>query len=140
MLDHIDDLDTDYDVIMMSHIIEHLSNGENVIDELSKKVKIGGEMYIEYPSIKSLNLPHMKGTLNFFDDNTHIRLYSLIELSNLLIKNGFIIERAGYRRDIIRRIINPFGIIIYFIIGKPIASLLWDYLDFAEFIYAKKVK
>lgn len=31
----------------------------------------------EWPRINSTKFPSKKGTLNFFDDETHVRIYSL---------------------------------------------------------------
>ena len=41
-----------YDVILLSHVIEHLDNGEEVIRSLIKKLNVGGVIYIETPSQK----------------------------------------------------------------------------------------
>ena len=75
-----------FDFIMMAHVIEHLKNGEEVLVKLLAKLKPGGYLYVEYPGIRSTRLPRMKGTLNFFDDETHVRVYSLTELYNLFLK------------------------------------------------------
>jgi hypothetical protein len=42
---------------------------------VSRKLKPGGLIYVEIPSIHLLVLPSMQGTLNFCDDETHICLY-----------------------------------------------------------------
>lgn len=77
-----------FDVIIIAHVIEHLPNGDKVIEQLLNKLKEEGIIYLEWPSIKSTKLPSKKGTLNFFDDKTHIRIYSLKEIYNLLLCNG----------------------------------------------------
>jgi trans-aconitate methyltransferase len=77
-----------FDFIMMAHVIEHLKNGDQVLVKLLAKLKPGGYLYVEYPGIRSTRLPRMKGTLNFFDDDTHVRVYSLTELYNLFLKNN----------------------------------------------------
>ncbi len=59
-----------FDVLNFSHVIEHLSNGLEVLDELLGKVKAGGYIYIEFPGMRSLYLPRAEGTLNFCDDAT----------------------------------------------------------------------
>lgn len=75
-----------FDAIMMAHVIEHLHNGEEVLPLLVKKLKPGGHFYIEYPGKKSTTLPSMYGTLNFKDDPTHVRLYSVNELKKVFEK------------------------------------------------------
>ena len=96
----LDDIPDDFfDFIMMAHIIEHLHNGDKVLELLSKKLKKGGYIYIEYPGKKSTTLPSMHGTLNFYDDPTHARVYSVNELSTLLSGLGFKILSSGMRRS-----------------------------------------
>ena len=41
--------DSFYDLVVLSHVIEHIKNGEQVIERLSKKLKVGGLIYIETP-------------------------------------------------------------------------------------------
>ncbi|HNA18050.1 MAG TPA: class I SAM-dependent methyltransferase, partial [Ferruginibacter sp.] len=67
--------DNYYDAIVMAHVIEHLHNGDAVIRGLLPKLKSGGYMYLEYPGEKSTRLPSMRGSLNFKDDPTHVRVY-----------------------------------------------------------------
>lgn len=74
-----------FDVIIMAHVIEHLFNGDKVIEMLSEKLAVNGIIYLEWPGIRSTRLPSKKGTLNFFDDATHVRIYSLKEIYNLLL-------------------------------------------------------
>ena len=62
--------DNHYDLIILSHVIEHINNGLDVVERLSKKLKFGGHIYIEYPSLKSLQLPSAQGSLHFCDDDT----------------------------------------------------------------------
>src|SRR5215470_17401423 len=50
-----------FDFIRMTHIIEHLNNGDEVIKGLLPKLKKHGRIYIEYPGVKSTRLPSMKG-------------------------------------------------------------------------------
>src|SRR4029077_16866237 len=88
-----------FDGIWMVHVIEHLYNGDQVIEGLVSKLVPGGYMYIEYPGQKSTKLPSMNGTLNFYDDDTHVRIYSVAELSNLFQKKGFEVIESGVRRN-----------------------------------------
>src|SRR5690349_14930869 len=90
--------DNFFDVIMMSHIIEHLHNGDKVIEGVLQKLKKGGLIYIEYPGQKSTTLPSMKRTLNFYDDPTHVRIYSVPEVKGILENNGMQVLRSGTRR------------------------------------------
>jgi SAM-dependent methyltransferase len=133
--------DESFDLINLSHVIEHLTNGMDIIKKLCTKLKKKGSIYIEYPGIKSINLPSGEGTLNFFDDDTHVRLYSIIDLCNILMENDCVIKKAGTLYDPMRIIGLPIQIMINLyrvLTGKKIrAKGLWYVLGFAEFIYAE---
>lgn len=131
--------DNHFDFIMMAHVIEHLKNGDKVVEKLMSKLKSGGRFYVEFPGIRSTRLPRMDGTLNFFDDDTHVRIYSLTEIYNLFIRNNFEIERGGRRRYWPNILIMPFKIPHNLIkYGKIIPSIFWDLLGFADYVLAKK--
>jgi ubiquinone/menaquinone biosynthesis C-methylase UbiE len=131
--------DSFFDVIIMSHIIEHLYNGDLVIEGLVKKLKKGGKIYIEYPGEKSTKLPSMKRTLNFYDDPTHVRIYSVPEINNVLVNNNFNVLKKGTRRYWPYIILLPFTIVTEFIKYKFIpGGVFWDLMGFAEYLYAEK--
>jgi ubiquinone/menaquinone biosynthesis C-methylase UbiE len=130
--------DNYFDFIMMAHIVEHLHNGDEVIRKMLPKLKSGGYIYIEYPGIKSTTLPSMNGTLNFYDDNTHVRIYSIPEIENLL-KTSCEIIQSGTRRNIAFLVAMPIKILFNaFQLKKPSGNMFWDLLGFAEFVFAKK--
>jgi SAM-dependent methyltransferase len=131
--------DNYFDAILMSHIIEHLPNGDEVIRALLPKLKKGGYIYIEYPGLKSTKLPSMHGTLNFYDDPTHVRIYSVDEISGILKAHNFGVQQSGTRRNWIYIFTMPFRIIQSLVKkGRLQGNLFWDLLGFAEFVFAKK--
>ena len=83
------------------HVLEHVPNPDNVIQEIYRVLQAGGTFYLETPNPRSLYMPRMsrKSTWNFYDDPTHIRPYSASALARLCEANGFVIKKAGiYRR------------------------------------------
>jgi SAM-dependent methyltransferase len=139
MLDYSRIPDQFFDGIMMAHVIEHLHNGDKVLPLLLKKLKPGGYFYIEYPGAKSLRLPSMRGTLNFKDDPTHVRVYSVPELRQVFEANGCSVLEAGTRRT------------FWYILGMPVrfadvlirkghlqGNVFWDLLGFAEYLWVRK--
>ena len=131
--------DNYFDAINMVHVIEHLYNGDEVIKRLLPKLKCGGYLYVEYPGQKSTTLPSMQGTLNFKDDATHVRIYSVKELSALIEANGCKILKAGVRRNGWFIMAMPFRIVKCWISGKKLqGNIFWDLLGFAEFVWAQK--
>jgi SAM-dependent methyltransferase len=131
--------DNYFDVMIMSHVIEHLQNGDKVIEGLLKKLKSGGKIYIEYPGLRSTKLPSMRDTLNFYDDDTHVRIYSLKEVSSLLDKGGFNILKSGTRRYWPFIFLLPISFFHQWMKkGYVPGGVFWDLLGFAEFVYAEK--
>lgn len=128
-----------YDFIRMAHVIEHLKNGEEVITGLIPKLKPGGYIYLEFPSIRSTKLPSMHGTLNFYDDPTHVRIFSAKEIADLLSDNGFIIHNSGVRRNLTFILAMPFRILYQMFKGQKInGNTFWDVLGFADYVFAQK--
>jgi hypothetical protein len=131
--------DNHFDFIRMTHIIEHLSNGDKVIMGLLPKLKKRGYIYLEYPGQKSTKLPSMTGTLNFYDDPTHVRIYSVDELSALLKGSNCTILSSGIRRSWIFLLALPFRVGANLLRAKkPQGNMFWDLLGFAEFVLAQK--
>jgi hypothetical protein len=134
--------DSFFNVIILSHVLEHLSNGLEVLETLSHKLQQQGKIYVEVPSIRSLALPSARGTLNFCDDPTHIRFYGIVEIVNTLLANGVKIIKARRRRNWPRILITP--LIIPFHLGFRLkhgewsGRGLWDLLGFADYVYGEK--
>jgi len=128
-----------FDGIWIVHVIEHLHNGDLVIEKLIEKLRPGGYMYVEYPGIKSTKLPSMYGTLNFKDDLSHVRVYSVKELTGIFQKHGCRVLEGGTRRNWYFILVAPFRILGQWIRGrKLIGNIFWDLLGFAEFVYIRK--
>jgi hypothetical protein len=131
--------DDSFDVLMMTHVIEHLDNGDLVIAGLLPKVRAGGTAYIEFPSRRSTRLPSKKGTLNFYDDETHRRIYSIGEVSKIFLDGGWKVLRSGARRDWARILAMPAAAVKSKIdLGYVAGSVFWDLLGFADYVLAEK--
>lgn len=63
-----------FDLIILHHVIEHLSNGETLLASLHRKLRPGGMIYVETPDIATLNSPLAIGFMNFYDDPAHQRV------------------------------------------------------------------
>lgn len=128
-----------FDAILMVHVIEHLYNGDEVVKRLLPKLKSGGYMYMEYPGEKSTRLPSMEGSLNFKDDKTHVRVYSVKELSKVFEDNGCKVLKGGLRRNGWFIMAMPFRIIKSWVSGKKLqGNIFWDVMGFAEFLWVQK--
>ena len=133
-----------FDCVILSHVIEHLENGEEIIIGLLKKMKTGGIVYVESPSPRSLVLPYMKGsgfsgTLNFYDDPSHVKIYERSAVEWLLQENHCTIVNSGIRRSWKRILFFPLYFLGSLIVYRSIiGGIFWDLTGFAYFIIAKK--
>ncbi|TPG72098.1 class I SAM-dependent methyltransferase [Hymenobacter nivis] len=131
--------DNYFDFIVMAHVVEHLKNGDDVIAGLLPKLRKGGLIYLEFPGYHSTTLPRMQGTLNFFDDDTHVRIYSLQEFYNLFLRHQFQVVAGGVQRRWHNILLIPLKIPHNLIKYKRIVpSIFWDLLGFAEYVVARK--
>jgi ubiquinone/menaquinone biosynthesis C-methylase UbiE len=98
-----------FDFIQLSHLIEHIKDWKALLDQCNSILKKGGAMYIETPSLHTVNLPKKehyveKGflctTINFFDDNTHVLPVDLDEVGVYGDKIGLMTLEKGYCKSI----------------------------------------
>ena len=131
--------DAYFDGIWMAHVIEHLINGDEVVAALLTKLKPGGYFYIEYPGEKSTRLPSMHGSLNFYDDSSHVRIYSVPELQKVFHAGNCRVLESGTRRNWFYIAGLPLRTLGFLLKGKKLqGNLFWDLLGFAEFLWVKK--
>ena len=131
--------DASYDVLLLAHVIEHLPNGDAVLRALVPKLRPGGFLYVEFPGPQSLKLPSKKGTLNFHDDETHVRVFDHREVAGILEGCGLRVVRSGARRD-------PIGILFLPLHawrakrahGYVPGGVFWDLFGFADQVLAER--
>lgn len=136
--------DASYDLVIMNHVVEHLHHGEEVVAGLARKVRPGGLIYVETPSYRTYGFPSADGFLNFYDDPTHWRCYSVERLADGLADGGFKILGLGFRRDLLRAaILGPAAILVNFLYYLPfkrklLGAGLWDLLGVARYVVAER--
>jgi SAM-dependent methyltransferase len=136
---HVEEIqDKHYDLIILSHVIEHLANGLDVIELMTDKLAPNGVIYIESPSARTINYPSAIGFMNFYDDPTHKRLYFDNEIVQTLQKSGLRMVYVGFRRTWARTIlVPPIAIIMNLVYYLPFkrrigAWGLWELLGIAR--------
>lgn len=131
-----------FDVVLVAHVLEHLQNPIPILKEICQKIKPGGVLYLEFPSIRSLGLPSMDGVLQFCDDGTHIHLPNPYEIANLLFSKGVKILEAKTRRDKVRLLGAPLFLLRNLfrkLLRKgPKSKGLWDLWGFAFYMLGEK--
>jgi len=60
-----------FDAVISSHNLEHCNDREATFRAMLQVTRMGGLMYLSFPSKDSVSFPSRAGTLNYFDDPTH---------------------------------------------------------------------
>jgi SAM-dependent methyltransferase len=125
--------DRSYDLVVSSHTIEHLKDGAAVVTRLCAKVCPGGLLYLEWPSLESVNFPVRGRGLRFDDDSTHRRTYALDEIRALVTSQGLRVEFARHRRQWFRMLLAPVLVLYHSVRFKRV--VLYDLWDLTGFCY-----
>ncbi|MEZ5083097.1 MAG: class I SAM-dependent methyltransferase [Bacteroidales bacterium] len=76
------------DIIIYSHVLEHILNLDQELQNIHKLLSSEGNLYVEVPGIKNLQLSYDMDFLKYLQ-NAHVYHFTLESLNNLLSKNGF---------------------------------------------------
>ncbi|MDY0313543.1 MAG: class I SAM-dependent methyltransferase [Bacteroidales bacterium] len=84
------DIDENYkaDIIIYSHVFEHILNLEKELNTIKEHLKENGIIYIEVPGIKYVHKTYEMNFLKYLQ-NAHVYHFSLNSLSRILQKNNF---------------------------------------------------
>lgn len=82
-----------FDLVVASHVLEHVADPVKLFGELARVCKPGGKIYIESPSDRSVKVPSSRdpedhAVLNFWDDPTHVRPWTPAGFYRLAISFG----------------------------------------------------
>lgn len=79
-----------FDMITLNHVIEHVYNPVELIQECYKHLNPGGKLWIESPNIESIGLNVYKKYWRGLEPPRHLILYNIPVLSKLLSDTGFL--------------------------------------------------
>lgn len=79
-----------YDVITISHVIEHVSDPNVLLKNLHRLLKPGGFLWLETPNIQSLNSIKFGPDWVNLDPPRHLVLFNPVSLRESLAKAGFV--------------------------------------------------
>jgi SAM-dependent methyltransferase len=133
-----------YDLVILNHVIEHMADPAPILAKLCAKLRPDGLIWIAFPSVRSLKLPHsVDETLNFYDDPTHIRVPEIGEISGILQANGVEILHAGRSREgFLTRISDIIKLLkrllIRAVTGKFSGRGLWYVLGFEDHVLGRR--
>ena len=88
-----------FDYVIFADVLEHLCAPDKTLVKLKRYMKIGAKLIISIPNIMhySVLIPLLKGEFTYKDsgilDKTHMRLFTLKSIINLLSECGYIPEK-----------------------------------------------
>lgn len=140
--------DDTFDLVIASHVIEHLNSPVDFFGEMARVCRPGGMVYVEAPSERSLWLPGMPFqhdkffSLSFFDDPTHtIRPWTPQALHRLARYFSLRPLNTG-------RLYGPFWFRMLFPYyfakalltrnGKLLEHVVWSIIGWSAFLIARK--
>lgn len=131
------------DAVISAHNLEHCDNRHEVLVAMCQALKEDGTLYLAYPSDATVSMPSRIGTLNYYDDKSHIGLPpNWNEITSILEKCGMSIEfkRQRYRPLIpflIGLVLEPWS----YLSGRvcPLGST-WALFGFETVIWARKMR
>ena len=87
----------EFDAVVSSHNLEHCAEPDGVVTAMARALRPEGRIYLAFPAADTVNFPSREGTLNFFDDDTHVRPPDYHRVIGLLTTAGVKIDFAAER-------------------------------------------
>lgn len=134
----LDDLLPIYDMIVINHVLEHLSNGKEVFTRLCCLLAPGGVLYAEFPSIRTAQKIKTRTSYHFHDDPTHRSFYVIEELANLAIFSGCEIISCGPISTKLKNYLSPFRAAIAFLKAVAHGPFLLHYQKKIDHIFIRR--
>jgi 2-polyprenyl-3-methyl-5-hydroxy-6-metoxy-1,4-benzoquinol methylase len=84
-----------FDVILASHVLEHLARPERLLRDVPPRLKTGGVLAVALPNIAHYRqrIRFVQGKFNYTEagqlDRTHLRFYTYKTAAQLLERNGY---------------------------------------------------
>jgi 2-polyprenyl-3-methyl-5-hydroxy-6-metoxy-1,4-benzoquinol methylase len=133
-----------YDFVILNHVVEHMAEPAPIVAALCSKLKRGGFIWIAFPSVRSLALPHSADeTLHFCDDPTHVRAPDVREMANILLAHDVKVLHAGRsREELFTRLADRMKLgkrlTVKLFTGRFSGRGLWYVLGFEDHVFGQK--
>jgi len=86
--------ESNFDVITLWHVLEHLPNLQEDIKQMHSKLKKGGTLIIAAPNFKSYDAGYYKKYWAAFDVPRHLWHFSKSSIKSLFEENGFTLKKV----------------------------------------------
>lgn len=86
-----------FDAVVSSHNLEHCEQPDEVVTAMARALRPGGRIFLAFPAAATVNMPSRQGSLNFFDDVTHVRPPDYRRVLELLKAQDVLIDFAAER-------------------------------------------
>ncbi len=127
----------EFDAVISAHNIEHCNTPFETLSAMCAKVKKGGRLFMAFPSERSVNFPSRKGTLNFYDDKSHIYLPEFNKIVKIINESGFkIVYKNPSYRPLGMRLI---GMVKDCFVTDRVTQSTWAHYGFEAIIWAQKL-
>jgi SAM-dependent methyltransferase len=127
-----------FDAVVSAHNLEHCDEPDNVVKAMAHALRPGGRLFLAFPAAASLSMPSRVGTLNFFDDTTHVRPPDFGKVLGLLRAEGVTIDFAAERY-------RPPSRVVIGAVNEPVSRLrkkvmrgTWALYGFESIIWGTK--
>jgi SAM-dependent methyltransferase len=86
-----------YDVILMSHVLEHCQDINAAVSNVNEFLKPGGICIVETPNCQSLGFRSYQGEWPWSDIPRHLNFFTPVSLKAILTKHDFNVVSTKYR-------------------------------------------
>lgn len=139
----IDNIHSSHDIIIYSHVLEHLSDPIQELRKARRLLNKNGILYIEVPGLKSFDNYHhlLKRGIQF----THISYFSFETLYSCLIKSGFqLINKDNkicsiWKKNKIQKLINHYDTTLRIIDELKEKKIKWYKKFYFPYVFLKKM-
>lgn len=122
-----------FDVIIMNHVIEHLNDPIEVLEQCHALLKPGGQLWIETPNIDSFDYGRYKHNWRGLVAPRHLVLFNQRSLSEALKRTGFTALRNQTRKSACSSMARASyamsrGLSPYAAVSVPMAMKLYSFI------------
>ena len=110
--------DTKFDVIIMSHVLEHTVNCKEILSNLKNIISDKGILFIEVPNCENIDV--LKHSIN---EQPHIHHFTKKSLQKLLENSGFRIVKIDIFDSSIKSMFDRFKYFVYWILKMNYYSI-----------------